>query len=107
MSGQVGAAGVGIVEQDDIARLPVVEDGQRGCDAIRHCAQMGGDVGGLGYQPPGRVEKRAGKVEALLDVGRIACALQGDAHLFGDAAEPVAVQLQSDGIGRHGLVSSF
>ena len=94
-------AEVGIVEQDDIARLPLVEDGQRGRDAIRHRAQMGRDVRGLGHQPPAPVKERAGEVKALFDVGGIACALQRDAHLLGDAAVTVAVQFQGDEIGVH------
>ena len=99
----MGAAEVGIVEDYDVARLPVVEDGERGGDAVRHRAQVRGDVGGLGHQAARAVKKRAREVEALLDVGRVACALQCDSHLLGDAAETVAVELEGDGIGSHGL----
>ena len=66
--GQVGAAEVGIVEDDDIARLPFVEDGERGRDAVGHRAQVCRDVGGLCHQPSGGVKERTGKVEAFFDV---------------------------------------
>jgi len=67
--GQVGAAEVGIVEDDDIAGLPVVEYGEGGGDAVGHGAEVGGDVGGLGDEAPGAVEEGAGEVEALFYVG--------------------------------------
>ena len=99
--GQVGAAEVGIVEDDDVARLPVVEYGKGGGDAVGHCAEMGRDVRGLGDEPPGTVKERAGEVEAFFDIGRITCALEGDPHFLGYAAETMAVELECDGIGNH------
>ena len=65
------------------------------------CSEVGGNVRGLGDEPSGGVKERAGEVEAFLDIGRITCALEGDPHLLGDAAETMAVKLKCDGIGSH------
>lgn len=51
-------------------------------DGLLHGAQVHGDVGGVGHQPPVRPEKGAGEVEALLDVGGDGRALQDPAHLL-------------------------
>ena len=87
----MGAAEVGIVEDDDVAGMPVVEDGEGGGDAVGHGAEVGGDVGGLGDEAAGAVKEGAGEVKALFYVWRIAGALEGDAHLLGDAAVAMAV----------------
>jgi len=67
--GQVGAAEIGIIENDNITRLPVVEYGEGGGDAVWHSAEVGGDVCGLGNETPGAVKERAGEVEAFFYVG--------------------------------------
>ena len=64
----MGAAEIGIVEYDDVARLPVVEYGEGGGDAVGHGAKMCGDVGGLGDETPGAVKERTGEVEAFFYV---------------------------------------
>jgi len=51
-------------------------------DGLLHGAQVDGDVGGVGHQPPVRPEERAGEVQPLLDVGGDGCPLQDAAHLL-------------------------
>ena len=83
-----------IIDDDDVALCPVGKAIQDGLHACRHGAQMRRNVGRLRDQPPGAVEQGAGKVQALLDVGRIGRAPQRDAHFLGDAGKAVAVELE-------------
>jgi hypothetical protein len=89
----VVAALEGVIDDDDVARLPGGEVVENGLDAGRHGAQMRRDVGGLGNHASDAVKEGARKVKPLLDIGRIAGALEGDAHLFGHAGKAVAVEL--------------
>ena len=84
--GEVGAAEVGVVEDDDVAGLEWGE-GHRGGDALGHGAEVDGDMRGLGDEAAVGVEDGAGVVAALLDVGRVRGAAEGDAHLVGDRGE--------------------
>ena len=90
----------GVVDDHQVAFFPggeAVEDGQH---AGGHGAQVRRDVGGLGDEAAGAVEERAGEVQALLDVGRIGCALERNAHLLGDAGEAVTIELEGDWVHR-------
>ncbi|GAP63692.1 hypothetical protein ARMA_2115 [Ardenticatena maritima] len=57
--GQVSAAGKRVVQDDEVARLPGGDRRQRGSDAIGHCAQVHGNVGGLRHHTPVGVENGA------------------------------------------------
>ena len=69
--GEVGAAEVGVVEDDDVARAEGRE-GEDGFDGGGHGAEMDGDVGGLGDETAAGVKDGAGVIAALLDVGECA-----------------------------------
>ncbi len=103
--GQMGAAAIGIVEHVGIAAPePATVTGfAAGLDharnAVAHAAQMHRDMRGIGDQFAGRIEQRAGKIEALLDVDRGGGGLQHDAHFLGNGHEQIVVDLQPDGIG--------
>jgi hypothetical protein len=59
-----------------------------------------GDVGSLGQQAAIAGEQRAGVIQALLDVGRVGGALQGDAHRLGHRGEEVLEDFEADGVGQ-------
>ena len=54
---------------------------------------------GIGDQPPGAVEQRAGEVEPLADVDRSGGARERRAHLFGNRHEQPVEDLEPDRIG--------
>ena len=83
--GQVRAAGVGVVEGEDVAWLRAVVD-DRG-DRLRHRAEVHRDVLRLRDHPAVGVEEGARAVAALLDVRRAAALDEHHAHLLRDADE--------------------
>ena len=97
---QVHAALVGIVDQDAVAGLQAL--GAVGADGARHQvsqrAQVGGLGEGLGDGAQLAVEEGAGEVAARLDVGRVGGAAERGAHLLGDGEQPVADDLEANGI---------
>ena len=96
--GQVGAAEVGVVEDDDVPWREAVGEGlQGGLDGGGHRAEVDGLVGGLGDHFGGGVEEGAGEVLAFLHVGGVAGALEGHAHLLGDGDEHVLEDFEADG----------
>ena len=88
------AAVEGIVDDDRVAGVPGGETVQDCGDACGHCAQVSRDVGRLRHHSPTTVEDGAREVQPLLDIGRIAGAPQGYAHLLRDTGEAVAIDLQ-------------
>src|SRR5262245_37043 len=94
---QVGAAGVGVVDDGGVAGVERAEAVKDGFDAGGHGAEVDGDVGGLGEEAAGGVEEGAGEVATFLDVGGEGDALEGDAHLLGGGLEEVAEELELDG----------
>jgi hypothetical protein len=96
---QVRAARVRVVQDYHVALGPGVHGGPRRVYARGHGAQVDGDVGGLRHEGPGPVEHRAGEVEPLFDVGRVAGAPERHAHLVGHTFKAVAVELQQNGVG--------
>ncbi len=97
--GQVGAAVIGRIDHEDVARLHlagVLADDR--ADALAHRAQMDRDVRRVGHQHAVRIEDRAGEVEPLLDVHGEGRVLQGQPHLLGDRHEQVVEHLEHDGI---------
>ena len=101
--GQVGAAEVGIVENDDVSGLQAIrERAEGGLNGSRHGPQMHRLVRGLRHHFGGGIEQRAGKVLALLHVGGVAGALERHAHLLGDGDEHVLENFQADGVNWHG-----
>jgi hypothetical protein len=90
--GQVGAAGVRVVEDRD---LPLVEaEPHHGRDRVGHRTEVDGDVLGLRDHATALVEKRSRAVAALLDVGRERGADQDRAHLLGNRPQGGADHLQ-------------
>ncbi len=83
--GQVGemrAAVIGIVEQEDVVRLRTAR--AHGAHRLGERAQMHGNVGGLRDHPAVGVEQRARGIAPLPDVRRERAALEHRAHLLGD-----------------------
>ena len=102
--GQVGAAGVGVVEDEDLAvGRPLGDDGG---DGVRHRAEVDGDVLGLGDHPAALVEERGRAVAPLLDVRRERGADEGGAHLLGDRAQRAADDLELNVHARRDLQAS-
>ena len=97
---EVGAAEVGVVEDDDVAGGEV-EALEGGGDGGGHGAEVDGDVGGLGDHVAVGVKEGAGVVLALLDVGGEAGAAEGDAHLLGHGGEEVLEDLEGYGVYGH------
>src|SRR4029079_12032571 len=99
----MAAAEIGIVEQEDVARLDVLEaflDRQR---RPWQRADMARQVVGLCNQPPTRVANRQRKIAAGIEDLGIGGAKHGLAHLFYDRTEPMLDDGSRDGIdlGRH------
>ena len=84
---EVGAAGKGIVDDHVGARAGVAHVIDGGPHRGRHRAEVDRDVLGLHEQFAARGEQRGRAVGPLLDVGAEGAALQGRAHLVGDAGE--------------------
>ena len=102
---QVGAAQVGVVQDDHIPGPQCARKGiQRCLHRSGHGPQVNGLVRGLGHHLAGGVKNRAGEVPPLLDVGRICGPEQGHAHLFGHRDEHVLENFQTNGINRHGFL---
>ena len=98
--GEVRAAGVRVVEDEDVVRARVVP--HDGGDRVRHRAEVDGDVLGLRDHPAALVEERRRAVAPLLDVRRERRADEHRAHLLGDRAQRAAENLELD---VHGLVT--
>src|SRR5215472_3794748 len=86
--GKMGAAGEGIVERGNVARVEF-EVLDSGAYRQRRGPKMDWYVGGLGDQLTLRIEQGARKVVALLDVGRVAGLTEHHSHLFGNRGQPV------------------
>ena len=98
----MGAAEVGVVEDDDVAGLEAFGEGMEGgLYGGGHCAEVYGLVGGLGDHFGGGVEEGAGEVLALFHIGGVAGALEGDAHLLGYGDEHIFEYFQADGVDGH------
>ena len=63
-----------------------------------HGTEVDGDVGGLGDHVAVGVEDGAREVEALLHVGGVGGALEGNAHFFGDGDEEVLEDFEANGV---------
>mmetsp|Transcript_54698 Transcript_54698/g.119923 ORF Transcript_54698/g.119923 Transcript_54698/m.119923 type:complete len:423 (+) Transcript_54698:641-1909(+) len=68
---------------------------------ITHGSQVDWHVGGVGHQAAVRGEQGAGEVQPLLDVHADARALEGAAHLLGDAHETVGEDPQHHWVQLH------
>jgi hypothetical protein len=95
------SAVIGVVQDDDVARPDRIGTGRfeprdGGFDGKRHCAEVDGDVGGLGDHVPGGIEDGARKIQAFLDVWGIARAPEQRPHLFRDGGEKVFEDFESD-----------
>ena len=101
---QVGAAAVGVVQDPCDARLVPLP--HHGLDGGGHRAEVDGDVLGLHDHPAGGVEQRAGRVAALLDVGRVRRADEHGAHLLARRAQGAGDHAQGDRVDAHGARSS-
>ena len=103
--GREPLAVVGVVRDDDVARLEVVNPRERGADVA---VEESGDaeIGGIGEEPSGRRRDGRPEVARLLDVGGAGGALQGDRHLLGDGGELVEEDLHLDGIELHAASAS-
>ena len=94
------AADEGIVDDDDVAGVEPPDHGDGGPDGLQHRAQMHRHVLGLGDELRLGVEDGAGRIHALLDVGRERRELQDATHLLGRGLERIAQHLERDRIER-------
>ena len=62
-----------------------------------HRSQVHGDVGGIRNESTIRREQGARKIQALFDVRRYRCLLQGTTHLLCDGHKPVPKNTKTDG----------
>ncbi len=92
--GQVRAAGVRVVEDEDVVGRRVAA--HHGGDGVGHRAEVDGDVLGLRDHPAALVEERRRAVAPLLDVRREGRADEHGAHLLGDRAQRAAEHLELD-----------
>ena len=100
--GQMAAAMIGIVEQDDVARLDVLEpllDRER---RPWQRADMDRNVIGLRDQPAARVADRQREIAAGIEDLRIGGAKHGFAHFLHDRAQAMLDDGAGDGIDRGG-----
>ncbi len=99
---EVGAARVRVIEHPAHPGLVVLlRDGR---DRRGHRAEVHGDVLGLHDGLTARVEQRAGRVTALLDVGAVARADEHGAHLLAGRAERSGRDAQGHGIEAHRVI---
>ena len=105
---KVSAAGVGVVEDGDVAGREV-DCGDGGRNRHGHGAEMHGHMVAHGDDTRPAVEDCAGVVAAFFDVGRERGAAQGCAHLLGDgvdgALEDGEFDWIDDGVRGHGVWS--
>ena len=102
---QVGAAGPGVVEHGDVARLEA-EGADGGLHAHGHGAEVDGHVIAHGDDAALAVKQGAGVVAALLDVGAEGGTAQDRTHLFGDGADGGGEDGEGDRVfGAHGRAS--
>jgi hypothetical protein len=87
-----------MVGDRDVSR-PERQGGRREAHAKPQGAEVHGDVRRVDHQLAMGVEKGAGEIQALLDVGGNGGALEALAHLVGDGGEAMSEQLQLDGAG--------
>ncbi len=102
---EVGAAGVGVVVQEDVARVDVVAElllHRLHRPADRHDVER--VVLALGHRDElgVAVHEHAGEVLALVEDRGVGGAHQGDAHLAHDRGEGLAQDLQGDRVHRGG-----
>ena len=95
--GQVGAAEIGIVEDDHVPFLPV-DAGHDPGHGVGHAPQVHGNVGRLGAETAFGVEHGAGEVEPFANVGGEGRALQHRAHLVADGGQAAGEDPQFDDI---------
>ena len=102
--GEVLAALVGVVGDDDVAFFPLC-DGNRlvqcGAQRAAHRVQMDGDAARLRDDSPIEVEDRGGVVEHLPDDGGVGGAENRRRHLLGDTHQRVVHDLEGHGIDSH------
>jgi len=103
--GQMAAAMIGVVEQDDVAGRNILEAFLDRARRPGQRADMDRNVFGLRDQPSARVADRERKIAAGIEDLRIGGAKHGLAHLRHDRAEPVLNDGSCDGIyfGSHDL----
>src|SRR5690606_286154 len=94
------AAFIGVVADEYVARLDItgrvtLEDER---DEAQEAAEMQGDVLRLAQHVAPRVEDRRRTVAAFLDVGGVARANQGFAHLLHDGVESTSYDRNGDRI---------
>ena len=103
--GQVRAAGVGVVQDVDVAVAHAVDgiDLEHLGDRRDEGRQMDRDRAGLRERGAVGGEQAGGSVESFLDDGREGTAQQRRLHLVGDAVELVANDFDRDGVEGFGL----
>ena len=98
--GQVGAAGIGVVEHPGVTRQQVAaRGGDHRLHAFTHRAEVHRHVRRVGDQLAAAVKQRTGKIEALLDVDRAGGVGERRAHLLGDRHVEVVEDLQQHRVG--------
>ena len=98
--GQMAAAEVGIVMDEDIAFVHVIrERTDHGANRVRHRAEMDGQVGPLRHHLAAEIEHPAGVIAGRFQQWREGGLGEDDAHLLGDLVETVLDDLEGGGIG--------
>src|SRR5579875_693447 len=92
--GQVRAAQVRIVQENNIARREAGEVLDRSLYRGGHGTKVHGDVRGLSDQTPPRIKTGTGVVLALFDIRRVSRASKRHAHLFRRRGKEVLEDLQ-------------
>ncbi len=98
--GEVGAALIGIVERNHIARpQPAAAAGKHGAHALAHRAEMHRHMRSVGDEPSFGIEQGTGEVEPLLDVDAARGVLEHDPRLARHMHEEIAEEFEPHRIG--------
>ena len=96
--GQVAPAEVGIVVDEDVARLEAAPGLDHRLHGQRHGAQVNGQIRSLGHHLAVDVEEPAGVVAGHLEDGRVGGLGEDDLHLLCGGVERVLDDLEGGGI---------
>ena len=85
---QVSAAVIGGVDGIGVTRSDRAYPGRnQALHALTHGTEVDRYMGGIGHQPAFTIKQGTGKIQAFLDIHRVAGLLQGRTHLLGNRHE--------------------
>ena len=105
--GEVGAAEVRVVVDEDVTGGDLARNTENGADGVGHGAEVDGDVGALGHHIAVDVEDAARVVASQLEKRGVGGLGQHNLHLLGGGDEGVLDDLEGDVVeaGCHGVCS--